>query len=138
MIRVGILCPSASAIKPIPDFSAIGTVVWISPPLSQLANIWHYIKCKESVPQSLSACILVPVLQVLQPDYMALLHHMQTLRGYPTGTHLFSCATANGGRIPMRGIPCPVRISYDPIVLPPAPANYKLCGWPFTCCKRVM
>ena len=56
---------------------------------------------------------------------------MQTLRGYPTGTHLFSCATANGGRIPMRGIPCPVRISYDPIVLPlPPPILYYAAGPP--------
>ena len=76
-------------------------------------------------PQSLSACILVPVLPctagMLQPDYMALLHHMQLVREYPTGTHLFSCATAGGGRVPMRGIPCPVRIYYDPFVLPPPP-----------------
>ena len=113
------MAPPCNNIRPIPNFSAIGTAVWICPPPSQLAaHIRHYIKCKEGAPQSLSACIhVLPCTSgMLQPDYMALLHHMQIVREYPTGTHLFSCAT-----VPMRGIPCPVRIYYDPIVLPPPP-----------------
>ena len=137
----GQVCPAplckahACSLRYLSNFPA-GSTVWLCPPSRKLLHyITHYLKCKKASPHTMSMCILVPDFPAM-PDYAectALLRHMCVIREFPAGTQIFARATANGGHELMSGVPCPVRIYYDPPVLPPPPpllhcAANLLCG----------
>ena len=91
----------------------VGNHIWINAPFNLLHSVLNrYIKEKAKSPHTTSACFLVPK---WPSSWRPLLSGMKKLMEYPIGYPLFELPSdLQKGLKPLRGIPWPVEIYYDP------------------------